>query len=470
VSRYHEAIRTVSFAQLREIAPPLKEGSDPNFSFGKDGFFFKWDAGNLIVWNAHPNHMDIDESERKSVSSEVFGSKGVSGMVDHATKVVAIDPSLDETRWSGKLTGDIKLVQSILRSLRMYDPRISDGYSVRFQSGFSRDLGNRPTPDDRTVGDIMASKPIQRGERGRSVTLYHGTNSSLLADILERGLRPSRETGAKNWAGTEFRHNMNAVYLASDRERAEYYARHSAAEQHAKGRLDATPVVLRVTVPTDQLLADDDWLRREFGGGTEKAKANVSNWHDSLTKFGQVAFLGDVPPSAVEVLEGAPTDAREHEFAGLAKGSESLPDALSAALGSRPGDAGLAAELSDAVVKWFKEDYYWVDELDAVDPSDPATLLAAAEVVGDYAWEPDEDRARDSASSAIRDIEWTNEHEGADDPVPDEDELVGEMMEEEAERDRKDRASLASRLQGILDGHSSPPARAAPRPTDIPID
>lgn len=80
----------------------------------------------------------------------------------------------------------------------------------------------------------------RRGEKGRSVTLYHGTNSALLADILEHGLRPSRETAAKNWDGTEFRHNVNAVYLATDRERAEYYAKHSAAEQHARGRLDAS--------------------------------------------------------------------------------------------------------------------------------------------------------------------------------------------------------------------------------------
>jgi len=285
--------------------------------------------------------------------------------------------------------------------------------------------------------------------------LYHGTNSSLLADILEQGLRPNRETGAKNWTGTEFRHNVNAVYLASDRDRAEYYARHSAAEQHAKGRLDATPVVLRVTVPTDKLLADDDWLRREFGGDIEKGKANVSNWHDSLTKFGQVAFLGIVPPSAVEVVEGAPSEPREHEFAGLAAGTEGLSDTLAAALDSCPSDTALAVELSDAVVKWFKEDYYWVDELDAVDPSDPSTLLAAAEVVGSYAWEPDEDHARDNASSTIYDIEWSNEHEGTDDPVPDEEELIGEMMEEEAEKDRKDRASLASRLQEILDRHQA---------------
>ena len=428
-------------AGVRRLVFPIPEGADDTFTFkGNGGYFFRWNRGELVTWNAHPGSAGLDEGERERAFAEIQGP-GIDGMVDHATRVVAIDPDIDVTRWQAKLTGDLKLIQSVLRTLRRHDPRISDGYDVRLQCGFSRDLGNRPAADSATVADTMSRKPVRPGERGRKVRLYHGTSSSLLPTILREGLRPNRETGVKNWTGTGLRHNVNAIYLASDAARAKFYAEHSAEEQHAAGRLDAEPVVLLVDVPTDGLLADDDWLRREFG---DDAAAHASDWHASLTQFGQVAFLGNVPAAAVEVAEGGPTEAREYEFGDFAAGGEDLSSALVSALDAKPEAAGRLAKL---VARWWGEDFDWVNELTEL-PDDPSAseLVGAAEAVeGHSPWEPDEDLLLERVSQDAKDA-------GLD---MDDSEMLSEAYSEALEEDRgrlrRERAGLARELQAAFD-------------------
>jgi hypothetical protein len=422
-------------AGVRKLVFPIPEGAADTFAFkGGDGYFFRWNRGELVTWNAHPGSAGLDEGESDRAFAEIHGP-GVDGMVDHATRVVAIEPDIDVTRWQAKLTGDLRLIQSVLRSLRRHDPRIADGYDVRLQCGFSRDLGNRPAADAATVGDTMSRKPVQPGERGRKVRLYHGTNSALLPTILREGLRPNRETGVKNWTGTGLRHNVAAIYLASDMARAEYYAGHSAEEQHAAGRLDAEPVVLLVDVPTDGLLADDDWLRREFG---DDAAAHASDWHANITQFGQVAFLGNVPRAAIEVAEGGPTEAREHEFGAFAAGGENLSSALASALDAKPDAAGRLAKL---VARWWGDDF--VDELSEL-PDDPSAgeLVGAVEAVeGHSPWEPNYDLVRERLSLEIQD----GGLEG------DEGELLDEALVEEKDKLRRERGGLARELQGAFD-------------------
>lgn len=447
MSDYHKAWRVLAFSQVDELFMELLDedySSGSGFAFLKgEGYFFRWKSGALTIWNAHPHEMRLTDDEQNAVSNRIFGD-GVSGMVDHETRVVAIEPKTDESSWPGKLTGHLKLIQSILRSLRRYDARITDGYDVRFQSGFSREFGNVPATDSKSVGELMSQKPIQSGERGRTIQLYHGTNSVLLAHILDGGLKPSRETGAKNWGGTDLRHNANAIYLASDIKRAQYYAGHSAEKQHTEGRLEAEPVVLRVTVPTDKLLADDDWLRRKFKGA---AAAHVAEWHASLTEFGQVAFVGSVAASAVEVVEGEPSEEREHEFGNFAAGWEGLSSVLQTVLVRNPSLAGAFAKL---VVSAWGEDFDWVDELNSLslsDRTDADELIdAVAAVEGKTEpWEPDEDLVLDRARSTVLDSKQ----------APDEAEVFNEMLEEEREKVRKERAYLAKSLQRVLDEGAS---------------
>lgn len=424
-------------AGVRELVFPLPEAANANFSFkAGDGYFFRWDRGGLVTWNSHPGSADLDEGEQERAFAEIHGP-GIDGMVDHATRVVAIEPDIDETRWQAKLTGDLRLIQSVLRSLRRHDPRIAGGYDVRLQSGFSRDLGNRPAADSATVGETMSRKPVQPGEKGRTVRLYHGTNSALLPTILREGLRPNRETGVKNWTGTGLRHNVAAIYLASDAARAKYYAEHSTEEQHAAGRLDAEPVVLLVDVPTDGLLADDDWLRREFG---DAAGAHASDWHASLTQFGQVAYLGNIPQAAIEIAEGKPTEAREHEFGGFAAGGEDLSSALASALDAKPGAAGRLAKL---VVRWWSDDFNWVSELSELpdDPS-PEELVGAVEAVeANSPWETNYDLVMERVAIDAKDA-------GAE---GNEGEMLEEALAEDRDKLRRERAMLAKELQSAFD-------------------
>ncbi len=83
------------------------------------------------------------------------------------------------------------------------------------------------------------------------ITLYHGTSSRYLAEILVQGLLPCCESGRKsNWKG-DVQSKPDLVYLTSC---YPVFFALSATEE------DYEMVVIRVEVPLDDLFPDEDFI------------------------------------------------------------------------------------------------------------------------------------------------------------------------------------------------------------------
>ena len=98
-------------------------------------------------------------------------------------------------------------------------------------------------------------------------TLYHGTTTKNLDDILTNGLKP-RHDKESNWQ--EFPSRKDMIYLTDS------YAPHFAlcAYDVAKGKFD--PVVIEVNVKLDRLYPDEDYLE-------QKTRIDPA-WKDSVEK------------------------------------------------------------------------------------------------------------------------------------------------------------------------------------------
>lgn len=432
----------------KQPQPPVADYSRPlspqnaeekEFAFrSKEGFFFSWNAGQLTVCNAHPNYLGEMSEKEKTQCMAVY--RQIAGLVDHQTQTIAIDPDLDETRWSGKLTADYQKIKQILASLLRYDPAIQSTYKVKFQSGFSRGLANREESDTYTVEELLKMPIVHPTAKRQTITLFHGTNSCLLANILAQGIQPSQTTGEKNWKGTEFRHHEFVIYLASDKSRALYYAEHSCEIWHTKGRLDAEPVLLQVTVSSDQLMADDDWLRKTYQGSGQQ---HVNEWYQSLTRFGQVACRGPILPQNIKVLQGRPTKPLQSPFSSFASGSENLSSALQTFF-SNSRNRKLLPEVSKIILGYWSDDYYYVEALADLKqkPSDMNKLLEAVEEIEEWVWETDAERIAEEIRQNSRDEDQSLSQEEFE-------QAVEEAIETEQERLVVQRGQIAKELNDL---------------------
>lgn len=144
-----------------------------------------------------------------------------------------------------------------------------------------------------------------------SVTLYHGTTSLNLTDILERGLQPRTHKDG-NWEACPSREDC--VYLTNAY--GFYYA--IAALQAGEPML-----IVEVEVDADNLLPDEDFIGQALQhkgdlGDQDLVEATLDirdnlelykEWaHDSLRGLGNAAHHGPVPADAIRryaLVEGS---------------------------------------------------------------------------------------------------------------------------------------------------------------------
>jgi hypothetical protein len=135
------------------------------------------------------------------------------------------------------------------------------------------------------------------------VTLYHGTSTSALPDILKNGIKP-RPRGTKgNWDKAPSARDR--VYLT--RGYALYFAMHAADITGSK------PVVIEVEVPGFKLVPDEDGLEQLGRHGDDDAPGDMwerTAWYAehadefdygaSLDTLGTVAHEGPIPPQLIK--------------------------------------------------------------------------------------------------------------------------------------------------------------------------
>ena len=90
---------------------------------------------------------------------------------------------------------------------------------------------------------------------------FHGTTAYDLKTIKRLGIVPpsKHEHEILKWDKFYTEDSPDKVYLSTDFDRAQYYADHAAVAYHDRG-IDTKPVVLQIdNLPTDRIVADDDF-------------------------------------------------------------------------------------------------------------------------------------------------------------------------------------------------------------------
>jgi hypothetical protein len=302
----------------------------------KDGGALIWNYGgheakNKIDWHYPDGSQEgvIDMAQRMcdtTIQDEVLG-------IRFTLKGVLIDKSREGGQWSGdrnRFSLDTRKVVERLLELRIVTPR-TPIY-----------LGNwaRNEEDGELVGSV--AQIMNAPNIPNQITLYHGTSNARAIQIMEHGLTPL-DTEARVWNKDHSEHmpehRADAVYMTASLDQAEYYAskavkvdrkrmtwdfrskmewkasKAKTPEQISKLRSAVAllhkmsdsvgkvePVVLSITLTRADykyLMADDDFLRKMKAAGRE---ISPTDWRESLSDFGQVAYRGTIPPSRITRL------------------------------------------------------------------------------------------------------------------------------------------------------------------------
>lgn len=144
-----------------------------------------------------------------------------------------------------------------------------------------------------------------------TITLYHGTSSHLIPEILANGLRPRKATGANQWehVGSSI-HDL--VYLTNKWHY--FFALNTATDYYDEvfGEhwgipdidLPAYPCYIEVDVPLASLTLDEDIFMSAYMQDLyEKHDGNPAPYatvEGALENYGTLAHIGAIPPSAIK--------------------------------------------------------------------------------------------------------------------------------------------------------------------------
>lgn len=148
-----------------------------------------------------------------------------------------------------------------------------------------------------------------------TVTLYHGTTTGYLNQIIRNGILPRKETGIGNWEN-EVASIENVTYLTNKWHYAYAMNAHMLHLQNEHGddptkitALTSFPCYIECKVPKDLLVADEDYLLSSYFQQKIKyyMKKNPKSPYtelfdlidpmECLTQYGTVGVLGSISPS-----------------------------------------------------------------------------------------------------------------------------------------------------------------------------
>lgn len=152
---------------------------------------------------------------------------------------------------------------------------------------------------------------VQLASDSDMVTLYHGTSSHLIPEILEKGLLPRKVTGTDNWShvGSSV---SDLVYLTTKWQY--FFATNAATDYYDEvlgdgwGNpnidLPAYPCYIEIEVPASSLTLDEDIFMSQYMQDLyEKHEGNPAPYATvagALETYGTIAHIGVVPPSAIK--------------------------------------------------------------------------------------------------------------------------------------------------------------------------
>jgi len=263
--------------------PGYKDGYFIVLGPGDETLFYLW-GQNRVPWK------EVLDKAEEFVKQGGF-QRSPEDILIYQGKVI-ISSYTGNEKWSGirsKYSQDVKkIVQELLRRNLI-------------QSNTLIALGNWASKANKSIG--TASQIVKRADVPDRIVVYHGTSSHHLDKIMKEGLKvvPYEERVWKDIGGKRGHpeHRESAIYFTTDASRAAYYAGKAVNVMRRKGYKQIKPVVLKITLTKrnyPNLLADDDWLRRNPG-------ASSSEWYHSLSEFGQIACNNCIiAPEQIQVV------------------------------------------------------------------------------------------------------------------------------------------------------------------------
>lgn len=199
--------------------------------------------------------------------------------------------SFDDTKWSGKRNVWSDDVPNMVRIMK--DANLIDDRSKIYIGNWARRSGEYIGIAKNIIGrnpDKLPNKMI----------FYHGTSSDRLELIRQYGLKPV-SLELRPWKSDKLKNHPeyreHAVYMTVDKNQAHYYALKAMKVARRHKISGVKPILLKITVPKSNykyLLPDDDYLQKQL------LQLGVT-WLDSVKNFGQVAYLGNIPPDWIKI-------------------------------------------------------------------------------------------------------------------------------------------------------------------------
>jgi hypothetical protein len=335
-----------------DLRSEKRKNSDTHITLTKDHSALIWNYadGNKIPWSPYFTKDKTDNSITGYVSKVCDTSIQPDYMdIRFTTNGILIGRSRVTGNWGGdrnKYSMDIKPVVSRLLDLKIILPR-TPVY-----------LGNwaRKDSDAEMVG--TAAQIMNAPKVPNKIVLYHGTSNVRAKIILEQGIKPlDKDSRAWREKGEVPDHRNDSIYLTASLAQAEYYAtktsnidrkrltirfrkdqeykirdmhntiatqklyKNFTGAEETQSKIEQLQksldllnqmnrlvdkvhaVILEVTLTREdykKLLADDDYI------SSQKIRKGIdvspTDWRESLSHFGQVAFRGTISPDKIKLL------------------------------------------------------------------------------------------------------------------------------------------------------------------------
>ena len=168
----------------------------------------------------------------------------------------------------------------------------------------------------KSLSEIDIEDAVSNANHNDTVTLYHGTTTAHLMNILLNGIRPRIETNFNNW-----KHNPsfeNLTYLTNkwhyfyafnatnsfmdDKYGEEYLENHPDLQWWVTG--ETLPCYVECKIPKSLLVADEDFFASRYfvnklKSAVKKGKDLTYDWMECLSQYGTVGVLGGVKPEYI---------------------------------------------------------------------------------------------------------------------------------------------------------------------------
>lgn len=326
--------------------------SNTHIVLTKDGgaLIYNYANGNKIEWNYKDgNGEGIYKIAARAMDTDL--QTDISGIRLTNNGGILISIHRDNGTWTGnrnRFSTDLRPVAERLLDLGIATPR-TPIY-----------VGNWARRDEE--GELIGSvaQIVKAPSMPNRIMLYHGTTNARYIEIMKTGL-VALDTDARVWNGDKKdrmpEHRADSVYLTASMNQAEYYAgkavkvdrkrlswnyrwnmeekinklhrtavmqrdyRNEAGLEETRAKIEkmkaakellhrmsdtiakVEPVILGVELTRADykyLMADDDYINKWKGRGRD---VDPTDWRDSLSDFGQVAYRGRIDPSRIKRLK-----------------------------------------------------------------------------------------------------------------------------------------------------------------------